>query len=161
MKAIYFITSSIVTVSLLGLSGCSKPTLPQNDTVFNGKVQNVGKMAPHATNIKLTINKDSLHILFPNLQNNTGDNFQKSPCEATFNYLKSGENSLLETKSHLYKGTFKANNNCALFTEQPSLSYDLSSETQYVKIEQSSSGWSFQLSKDIAGKKPIIQGNIQ
>lgn len=160
MKANYF-TASIVATSLLVLSGCSAPSTPKNDTILSGKVQNKDKMAPHVTDVELKVAKDKLHILFPNLQNNTGDNFAPSACGATFTYVKSGENTLLGTQTHLYKGEFKANNNCALFTQQPSLSYDLSKFTQYARLQSSQDGWRFELAQDLAGDKLIIQGSVK
>jgi hypothetical protein len=160
MKAIYF-TASIIVASLLGLSGCSKPAAPKSDTVLSGKVHNKGKMAPQTTNVNLKVTKNALHIVFPNLQNNTGENFAATPCEAVFTYVDSGEDTLLKRQTHVYKGEFKANNNCALFTEQPSLSYGLTSFTQYARLQSSESGWKFELAKDMAGSKLIMQGEVR
>lgn len=160
MKVFYLIIS-ILTASLVGLSGCTSPSLPKANTVLNGKVYNKGKMAPQATEVELKVAKNQLHILFPNLQNNSGENFAPTPCEASFTYIGSGEDTLLKTQTHLYKGEFKANNNCALFTEQPSLSYGLSNFTQYARLQSSESGWKFELSKEKAGKELIMQGDVK
>jgi hypothetical protein len=161
MKAIYF-TASIVATSIIGLSGCANnPSVPTADMTLSGTVENVGKMAPHKTDIQLKVQSDALYILFPKLQNNTGENFAAVPCEATFEYVKSGEDTLTNTQTHLYKGTFKANNNCALFTEQPSITYDLPNYMQYARLTNSESGWIFELSKDMAGEDLIIKGSLQ
>jgi len=160
MKANYF-TASIVAASMLVLSGCSTPSAPKADTALSGKVQSKGKMAPQTTDVELKIGKNELHILFPNLQNNTGENFAPSNCEAVFAYAASGEDSLLKTQTHVYKGEFKANNNCALFTQQPSLSYELPSFTQYARLQSSGNGWKFELAQDLAGDKLIMEGDVK
>ena len=160
MKANYF-TASIVAASILVLSGCSMPSMPKEGTTLNGKIHNKGKMAPQTTDVELKAGKNELHILFPNLQNNTGENFAPSKCEAVFTYVASAEDSLLKTQTHVYKGEFKANNNCALFTQQPSLSYELPSVTQFAKLKSSESGWVFELALDMAGENLVMQGQVR
>lgn len=154
-------TSTIVLATLLGLSGCATPSAPSKGTTLSGEVSHVGKMAPLATSVALEIEAKGVRIAFPALQNNTGENFAPTPCVATFEYVGASTNALLDTTTAVYKGSFDANNNCALFTEQPSKSYDLPNFTQYAMLETSSEGTTFTIAHDIAGKLPIITGTVQ
>jgi hypothetical protein len=160
MKTI-FATSTIVLAVLLSFSGCATPSAPSKGAALNGEVSHVGKMAPLATHVALKVQADGLHIAFPALQNNTGENFATTPCAATFEYVGASTNTMLDTATAVYKGSFDANNNCALFTQQPSTSYDLATFTQYAMIETSSAGTTFTIAQDMAGKMPIITGSVQ
>lgn len=160
---IFYITSSIVLASLIGLTGCASttPQAPKVNKNLKGTVQQLAKMAPHKTEITLNVSDNSLNIEFPKLQNNTGENFTSTVCGSTFTYVGSSQNSLLDVTTHVYKGTFNANNNCALFTEQPSKSFESSNYTQYAILKSSENGWSFSLAKDKAGELALIKGDVR
>ncbi|NLC28113.1 MAG: hypothetical protein GX780_04995 [Campylobacteraceae bacterium] len=158
-----FITFSIALASLVGLTGCanSVPSAPTSSKPLQGEMKQLGKMAPHITGITLTLSSNNLNINFPKLQNSTGENFASTPCQSTFTYLGSSENSFLGTTTHVYEGTFKANNNCALFTEQPSTTFNVPGQTQYGILESSQNGWLFSLAKDRAGQAVIAKGEVR
>lgn len=162
MKTFYII-SSIILASLIGLTGCTSSvvTAPSISQSLQGTVKQVGKMAPSSTDLVLSLSNNSLNIEFPKLQNNTGEKFAPRPCKSTFTYVGSSQNSLLGTTTHVYEGTFKANNNCALFTEQPSSAFKTPSIIQYAILESSQNGWRFSLAQDKAGEAVIAKGEVR
>ncbi|MBE0495907.1 MAG: hypothetical protein IBX45_05815 [Campylobacterales bacterium] len=157
MKSLYTVLTALV---LLGLAGCATPSAPKASTL-QGTAANVNKMAPQSTAVTLVAEGKNVTITFPSLQNNTGEGFAATPCQATFALVGSHENGLTKSVTHVYQGSFVANGNCALFTEQPSTTYTKTQVPRFAHLESAKEGWEMRISEDVAGKSLLIAGKVQ
>lgn len=157
MKSFYLILTAL---TVLGLAGCATPSTPKA-SMLKGKAANVDKMAPQATAIALEAKGKELIITFPELQNNTAEGFAPTPCQATFTHVGSHTNALTKSVTHVYKGGFVANNNCALFTQQPSTTYVGTTVLRYAHLQSEEKGWEIRITQDLAGKSALIVGQVQ
>ncbi|MCK9256849.1 MAG: hypothetical protein M0P02_02100 [Sulfurospirillaceae bacterium] len=161
MRLFNFTAILLIVTVFAGCQATKSPLAVSEGGLFKGEVAQVGKMAPFATSVELNLSKDSLNIYFPKLDNRTGEGFAKTKCESDFTFSGSSTNSYLKSKTFIYEGEFIANNNCALFVEQPSTTYDLPRLTQYAILEVGEKETTLTISFDKAGEERIIRGVVE
>ena len=118
---------------------------------------NVNKFAGHDTPAQIVSDGKVATVTFPNLDNNMGENFAKTACQSSFEYVDSFKDIESNNDVAVYAGKWKlSNNNCAHFVETRSASFTDEEELRYLLIN----GENFTIAYDKMGKKPLIQGSF-
>lgn len=162
--------TTLLTLSVLGMflfSGCAM-NQPESNTValqagkYQGKVLNTSKMKGHDTPTVLTLFDKSVTLLFPDLDNNTGEKMGAQPCEAKFKLVGTGESSVGASKWLILQGNWPAaNNNCALYVERTSSAFSQEVAPRYLLLEPKESGYHVIMSHDPMGRNPILAGDLK
>lgn len=166
MKKLALFNSFIGIVAILYLSGCASANYQANKDIPNlsmlGIATQTGKLNGQKTPIKVSKKDENLVVLFPELKNNMGKNFEPTPCEIEFSYKGDYENPIAKIKSTTYFAQLpKMNNNCALYLETRSAQYGAEKSPRYLNINEGKNGVNFTISLDILGQEPIIKGVLK
>ena len=137
------------------ITGCSTTTVSNVDT--KADALNVNKFAGHNTEAHIKVDGKKATVVFPQLDNNMGENFAKTSCESDFDYIDSFKNLESGNSVAVYGGMWKlSNNNCAHFIEVQSAQFTDQMQMRYLLID----GENFAIAYDKMGLKPIISGNF-
>lgn len=148
----------ILVPTLLGaallITGCSTTASSVNT---EATAVNVNKFAGHDTQAIIKSDGKNLTITFPKLDNHMGENFAKTACQSSFEYVESFKDLESGNMVDVYGGDWRlSNNNCALYVETTSASYTDKQQHRYLLID----GDSFIMSYDKMGRDALIKGTF-
>jgi len=128
----------------------------------SGIATQIGRLPDQKTPIKIIKKGKNIVMLFPELKNNMGKNFEQTPCEVEFLHKGSYENPAAKVKSTTYFALLpKMNNNCALYLETRSAQYGAEKSPRYLIINEGKNEANFTISRDVLAQDPIIKGVLK
>ena len=157
-------TLTAAAAATLMLAGCAgSASLPTSSVEgMGGEMTNVDRfVGRYKTPAKLVLDGKNAKIAFPNLQNNMGENFALTSCEASFSHTGTISDSD-GTTVFVYKGSWPAaNSNCALFVQRLSATFSDKAEERFLFLEPQKKGTLVKLAEDRRGDTVIAEGVLK
>jgi hypothetical protein len=137
------------------MSGCSSTAATALDAKTTA--YNVNKFAGHDTQAIIKGDGKTVTVTFPKLDNNMGENFAKTACQGSFDYIDTFKNIDSGNDVNVYGGKWKlSNNNCAHYVETTSASFTNEEQMRYLLVD----GNDYIIAYDKLGREPIIEGKL-
>jgi hypothetical protein len=149
------IPTALFAATLL-VTGCSSTATSAIDAKTTA--YNVNKFAGHDTQAIIKGDGKTVTVTFTKLDNNMGENFAKTACQSSFEYIDTFKNIDSGNDVAVYGGKWKlSNNNCAHYVETTSASFTDDAQMRYFLVD----GNDYMIAYDKLGRQPIIEGTLK